>query len=145
MHRLAQYLLARKPTILALSACLILLIVLWNRVLTNRRTQAPGPRGLPFIGNTLQLSGRTWLLFDKWKKEYGRLSGALLSCLKFPVGPIISVSIAGREFVVLNTSKVAFELLTKRATKYSDRPRLIVAGELLTNGMHIAFARYGDL
>ena len=68
-----------------------------------------------------------------------------LNCLIFDLGPIFSLSLAGREFVILNTSKVAHELLTKRATKYSDRPRLIVAGELLTNGMHVAFARYGDL
>ena len=65
-------LLAHKPTILALFACLIVLVVFWNRVLTNRRFRPPGPRGLPFIGNTFQLSGRTWLLFDKWKQEYGR-------------------------------------------------------------------------
>ena len=66
-------------------------------------------------------------------------------CLKFHIGPIFSLSLVGREFVILNTSRVAYELLTKRATKYSDRPRMIVPGELLTNDMHIAFTRYGDL
>ena len=32
----------------------------------------PGPRGLPLIGNELQIPrDKQWLCFDKWRKQYG--------------------------------------------------------------------------
>lgn len=44
--------------------------------------------------------------------------------------------------VVLGSQKVAADLLDRRANIYSDRPKNIVAGDLLTGGLFIAFAGY---
>ncbi|KAH8992640.1 cytochrome P450 [Lactarius akahatsu] len=43
----------------------------------------------------------------------------------------------GQPIVVLNTQKAAADLLDRRAGIYSDRPRLIVAGEILCGGLSI--------
>jgi len=51
----------------------------------------------------------------------------------------------GQPIIVINSLKVAAELLDKRANIYSDRPRMIVANEILSGGLFGAFLRYGDL
>lgn len=50
----------------------------------------------------------------------------------------------GQPIIVMNSLKVAAELLDKRANIYSDRPNLIVANEILSGGLFITFLRYGD-
>lgn len=47
--------------------------------------------------------------------------------------------------VVLNTHKVATDLLDKRASIYSDRPRLIVASEIMSRGLILGFMRSNDM
>ena len=51
----------------------------------------------------------------------------------------------GQPIIVLNSLKSAFDLLDRRANIYSDRPRLIVANDILCGGLLIAFISYGDL
>lgn len=50
----------------------------------------------------------------------------------------------GQPIVILNSLKAAFELLDRRASTSSDRPRLIVANETLCGGLYTAFMPYGD-
>jgi hypothetical protein len=52
---------------------------------------------------------------------------------------------AGQPMIVLNSQKVAADLLDRRAGLYSDRPQWIVASEIMTSGLLIVFTRYGDL
>jgi hypothetical protein len=51
---------------------------------------------------------------------------------------------AGQPTVVLNSLKSAFNLLDRRASNYSDRPRFIMAQEILNNGLVFVFLNYGD-
>ncbi len=51
----------------------------------------------------------------------------------------------GQPILVINSLKTAFELLDRRASISSDRPRLIVANEILSGGLFTAFMRYGDV
>ena len=51
---------------------------------------------------------------------------------------------AGQPVVVLNSLKSASNLLDRCASNYSDRPRLIMAQEILSNGILFVFLNYGD-
>ncbi|KAF5343067.1 hypothetical protein D9758_011141 [Tetrapyrgos nigripes] len=108
----------------------------------------PGPKGLPLLGNLFQLPQFQWLRFTEWKEEFG---------------PIFSLNLAGQTVIVLNSHKVTADLLgtsihapdirvflmivtpDRRSAVYSDRPRFIMAGEILTGKIFIAFSGYGEL
>jgi hypothetical protein len=52
---------------------------------------------------------------------------------------------AGQPIVVCNSLKSAFELLERRSGNYSDRPRFIMAQEILSGGLMLSMMKYGDL
>jgi len=45
--------------------------------------------------------------------------------LHWPTGPLVYLSVAGQKMLVLNSHKVAADLLDRRGTIYSDRPNFI--------------------
>ncbi len=51
---------------------------------------------------------------------------------------------AGQPIVMCNSLKSAFELLDRRSGNYSDRPRLIMAQEILNGGLLFALMNYDD-
>lgn len=60
-------------------------------------------------------------------------------------GDVVYLSALGRSIIVLNSQKAAADLLGRRARNYSDRPRFIMASEILTGGMEVSFLQYGVL
>jgi len=44
---------------------------------------------------------------------------------------MVGVSILGQDMLVINTEEIAVELLDKKSLKYSDRPNVAMAGELV--------------
>ena len=62
-----------------------------------------------------------------------------------PPGDVFYLSAAGQPIIVLNTQKVAADLLDRRAGIYSDRPRNIVAAQILCGGLAMVFQNYGTL
>ncbi|KAJ8483391.1 hypothetical protein ONZ45_g14616 [Pleurotus djamor] len=97
-----------------------------------KRNLPPGPPRLPVLGNLLQLTETEsiWRRMTVWGQKYG---------------PIVSLSVLGKPIIVLNSHKAASDLLDRRSSIYSNRPKNIVVGELLTKGYLMAITRYGDL
>jgi len=58
---------------------------------------------------------------------------------------IMYLNACGKPMVVFNSLKAAFELLDRRANIYSDRPRQIVANEILCGGLFTGLLPYGDV
>lgn len=90
----------------------------------------PGPKKLPIIGNVHQVQKKKqFLQFYEWSKRHG---------------PIMSLSMGGQPLIILSTTQAAQDLLAKRSAKYSDRPKMVMAGELVTKGMHMLIRPYDD-
>ncbi|TDL14892.1 hypothetical protein BD410DRAFT_705970, partial [Rickenella mellea] len=71
-------------------------------------TTPPGPRGLPFIGNVLNIpSIHPWKIYQKWCRD----NGSDLFFLRLP----------GHSLLILNSAKAAQDLLVQRSNIYSDR------------------------
>ena len=51
---------------------------------------------------------------------------------------------AGQPTIVLNSLKSALDLLEHRASNYSDRPRLIMAQEIMSNGLMFFLMNHGE-
>ncbi|THU75212.1 hypothetical protein K435DRAFT_599183, partial [Dendrothele bispora CBS 962.96] len=72
----------------------------------------PGPRRYPIVGNAFQMPQQhEYLTFTSWKQRWGDYF--YLKAFNF-------------DFLVLNSYAIAKELLEKRASNFSDRPRFVV-------------------
>jgi hypothetical protein len=108
----------------------------------------PGPKGHFLLGNLLQIPReRYWIQLEKWAREFG------MCCLCYAqidhsngitTGPIYTLNVLGTPVIVTTTSEAGTDLLEKRSAKYSDRPRWIMANDILTKGMHVGVTRYGE-
>ncbi|KAJ7157101.1 cytochrome P450 [Mycena filopes] len=78
---------------------------------------APGPKGLPLLGNLLEYpQTQVWVTFSKWAKEYG---------------PIVHLNVLGTTIIVLNDVTYATEMFERKSRIYSGRPTLVMGGELV--------------
>nr|BAL05143.1 cytochrome P450 [Phanerodontia chrysosporium] len=100
----------------ALMAGLVLLFMLdsWRR---KGQHLPPGPPGLPFLGNILQIPR---------KKEF-----IVFRDLGNIYGDIVTLRVPGQIFVILNSRKAVADLLDARSQLYSDRPRTIMCKDLI--------------
>ncbi|KAF7360792.1 Cytochrome P450 [Mycena venus] len=89
----------------------------------------PGPNGLPLIGNVLDMpKSHAWKTFAQWGDIYGG---------------IMSVTLLGQPFVILNDPAMATEILDKRGNLYADRPTLEMA-HMSGWDRVLGGTRYGD-
>jgi hypothetical protein len=51
---------------------------------------------------------------------------------------------AGQPTIILNSLKSALDILEHRASNYSDRPRLIMAQEIMSNGLMFTLMNRGE-
>ena len=59
-------------------------------------------------------------------------------------GDLIYLNAAGQPVVIINSQKVAVELLDRRGAIYSDRPSDVVVCDIMTGGYLFGFARAGE-
>jgi len=120
----------------ALQALLLILLgsIVFCVATGRRRTRKfgrplPMPRGLPIVSNALQLGDQPWIPLRRWS-EY--------------LGPIYALNLGGKTVIVLNSYEVASDLLDHRSAIYSNRPRVIVTGEILCGDLAFPFLSHGD-
>ncbi|KAM6492079.1 Cytochrome P450 [Amanita muscaria] len=90
------------------------LLLKWSR--KDYLPLPPGPHGFPLVGNLLDvLRSSKWLKLHELSKEFG-----------------------GRDVVILDSWEAAWDLLEKRSSIYSDRPRMRLLNELV--GLDYIFA-----
>ncbi|TDL17085.1 cytochrome P450 [Rickenella mellea] len=70
-----------------------------------------------------------WKTFSAWGKQYG---------------PLISYYLGNKPVIVITKADLAWELLEKRGDIYSDRPRQVMAQELLSRNLRLLGQRYGE-
>ncbi|KAI0263924.1 cytochrome P450 [Gloeopeniophorella convolvens] len=116
------------------SVAVLLCIALLSFVIKNRKRRGllypPGPRPWPIIGNLLDIPKmHSWLTYIEVGEKYG--------------SEIISFSVFGKVIVVLNSVRVAKDLLEKGGEIYSDRPTIPFL-EMMEWGGLMPLARYPD-
>ncbi|RHZ47488.1 cytochrome P450 [Aspergillus thermomutatus] len=92
----------------------------------------PGPSRKPIVGNLSDLPSpgeQDWKHWLKYKDSYG---------------PISSISVPGQTIIIVNDSKIAFDLLEKRSSVYSSRPRMVFASKMVGWENGLATQTYSD-
>jgi hypothetical protein len=78
----------------------------------------PGPQGLPLLGNVNDMPPPGILECDHWLKH------------KDVYGPISSVMVLGKTFIIINDAEIALELLRDRAINHSARPHMVFGSDM---------------
>ncbi|KAF8503337.1 cytochrome P450 [Russula emetica] len=108
----------------------LVIILVAQYVRSPWRRVPPGPKGLPILGNVFQLQNKGWMFGIECKRKFEHM---------------MFLNALGQPILVINGLKTAFELLDRRASIYSDRPRFIVAHGILSGGLFTASMPYGDV
>ncbi|KAJ3936904.1 MAG: cytochrome P450 [Lentinula lateritia] len=117
-------------TVLDLCFAVVGLIILRRLFGPKSLPLPPGPKGLPLIGNILDMpTEKEWETFAQWGDAFG---------------DICSVTVLGQPLIILSSAKVAVDLLDKRSSIYSDRPVLQMGGELVGWKNTLVLLQYGD-
>ena len=93
----------------------------------------PGPKGLPFLGNVLEInSSEPWLTFTRWASSYGLCLFVQKTTIVMPIpfpGNLVYCTLFGRQILIIQTTDAAKALLEQRSGVYSDRPPVKVHEE----------------
>ncbi|KAF8965368.1 cytochrome P450 [Flammula alnicola] len=114
----------------ALTSLLVALFLWFRKPKASSAPLPPGPKPVPLLGNIRDLTAKElWLPASKWAKQYG---------------DVVYLNLLGIGLVFVNSPEAASELLDKRGSIYSDKPSLVMAGELCGCKNMVAFTCYGD-
>ncbi|KAJ7307804.1 cytochrome P450 [Mycena albidolilacea] len=106
------------------------LLVYWLNKRSSKSLEIPGPPAHPFVGHTFKVpTTKTWKYYENLAHEYG---------------PIMKLTLAGDDILVLSDPADAQELLGRRSRIYSSRRPLIYAGKYQSNHMRFTLLPYGE-
>ncbi|KAF9237858.1 cytochrome P450 [Melanogaster broomeanus] len=120
--------------VVALTCFTLALVDAWRRQLKKQKSRhphplPPGPPPLPIVGNVRGIDvNKPWLSYSEWSKVYGDL---------------IYSRLFNQEIIIINSEKIAKDLLEDRSSNYSDRPDIVTMA-LFGVDFSTAFLRYGD-
>ncbi|KAF9034988.1 cytochrome P450 [Hymenopellis radicata] len=114
---------------------LITVVLLATTLLIWRQSRSkpklpPGPPGHFLIGNLLDVpTEQEGKVYAKWGEQYG--------------SDLVSLSMFGQTIIVINSCDKAIEMLDKKNSIYSDRPRFPMTGELMGCKISMGLMPYG--
>ncbi|KAI0080132.1 cytochrome P450 [Panus rudis PR-1116 ss-1] len=108
-------------------------VLLWrrHRSKTVRNLDLPpGPTPLPVLGNVFDIPmSQPWLAFASMSEKYG---------------DIVYMRILNQPIIVLSSTEAIYELLEKRGSIYSGRPKGVMTHDLVGSEWVLALAGYGE-
>ena len=127
----------------------------WSKYDMRRRNPSglpypPGPKGLPLIGNALDLPrSYAWLKAIEWRKTYGSFNIihfpfplyyplSLRRCLSVYfafTGDLVFLQMFGQNLLFVNSYEAATDLMDKKSLIYSSRPTFTMMNELYVNAL----------
>ncbi|KAJ3965802.1 cytochrome P450 [Lentinula raphanica] len=91
----------------------------------------PGPKKLPFLGNSLDMpSSFQWNTFSRWAEQFN--------------SDILHLEVAGGDYIILNSHEAATDLLDKRSSIYSGRPHAAMLQDLISWDRDVVVLPYGE-
>ncbi|KAI0343875.1 cytochrome P450 [Trametopsis cervina] len=97
---------------------------------STSRLLPPGPAPVPVLGNLFDLTTKElWVRITNWSRIYG---------------DVVYIHLFGQGLVFCNTAEAATDLLDRKGAIYSDKPALIMTGDLCGCENMVAMTRYGD-
>ncbi|CAE7001400.1 hypothetical protein P3342_001417 [Pyrenophora teres f. teres] len=116
---------------LVLLSLLLATFVLYTRY-KNRpppgKQTAPGPAGLPILGNAHQLDQQPHQQITRWAREYGE---------------VYKIRLGWNDWYMICSPDACKEILDKQSAYTSSRAPFPVAGDALSGGMRFLFMEYG--
>ncbi|PFH48299.1 hypothetical protein AMATHDRAFT_42349 [Amanita thiersii Skay4041] len=118
-----------------LVACLSSVVLMFFIYRKNKRSGyknlplPPGPKGRLLVGNLLDIPRRAeWITYHEWCTEFNT--------------DILHLDLLGTSVIILDTSEAATELLERRSTIYSGRPRSPMLHDLMGWDFALGFKNY---
>ncbi|KAF4611646.1 hypothetical protein D9613_003745 [Agrocybe pediades] len=113
-----------------IGAFLILFVLFTYKSLASfGKNTPPGPRPLPLIGNILQIpTDDQEGVFTEWAARYG---------------DVVHIKIFSQPMIILSSLEAVRDLLDKKSSIYSDRPRFVLMAELMGWESASTHQRYG--
>ncbi|KAI0849530.1 cytochrome P450 [Daldinia vernicosa] len=98
------------PPFIVVAAYLVYLVYRYSIRNDAPRLLPPGPKSLPILGSIMDLPEKAQPEFQHWLKH------------REQYGPISSMTVLGRTFIILHDRQAAHDILQKESAKSSDRP-----------------------